>query len=1131
MLKRVLILLVLAFSASQLFAQVTTSSLAGRVTNNAGQNLAGATITAVHQPTGTKYSAISQSDGHFYIADMRPGGPYHIEVSYVGSETQKFDDVYLKLAEPFYLNPAMVTKGTVLENVLISTTRRNPILNSRRTGAQTNLNRAQIERMPSITRSVNDLTRVTPQSNGPSVAGGNYRQNNFTIDGSDFNNSFGISSGGGGNIPGGGAPISLDAIDEISVSISPFDVRQSGFIGSAINAVTRSGTNNYYGSVYQFWRNEKQQGDQVGKITFTRPAFNFKLVGVSLGGPIIKNKLFFFFNYETERQPQPVQSRFAATAAAPFGSSPNIARPTADSLNIISQYLQKTYGYETGAFDNYIPEIKRKRYLGRLDWNINQKNHFMIRYSQIEGSVPSTPSTSTSGSNWPGYPSGGGRTDNNNLWAQNSNYYQGLNFYSGAAELTSKIGKHLSNILRGTYTYQNEVRTTTSTPFPFVDILSGGTPYTSFGYELFSWGNLRKVKMHSFVDNLTFSKGKHTATAGVQSDISTTVNGFQRFGTSFYIFNSWNDFISGAKPVNFALTFSFLPGFAQAFPSFKFAQFSAYAQDEIAVNKNFRLTIGFRADRPKYKDVDEIVTNPYILAVNFANGLKVNTGILPKRTVMISPRIGFNYDLYGDRSLQIRGGTGLFTGKIPFVWIVSQSGDNGMLQTTQGFNGTANTPGPFNPDPAAYRPATIPDRGSVIPTTIEVLAKNYKFPQTWKSSLGVDAKLPLNMILTVEGIFNKDTKTPLFNNVNLVAPSPLGVAGYPDNRLIYPNATNLKFINPVMATPAQNKSVFVANGTVAPAGSSIQAANVIEMRNGRKGYYASLSFQLQRPFSKGFLASISYTKSVASNLFDGSGDQPLSAWQGTATSTGPNDPQLGYASFVVPDRVTASLSYRHEYFKHAATTISAFYNGGIDYRFSYVYGADFNRDGFNGNDLIYIPKNPSEIVFDPIGSTINPSVSLTSPSGTYNNGIAYSAQQQSDLFFAYISQDKYLRNHMGQYAERNGAQAPWRNQVDIRLMQDLFVNVVKQKNTIQFTLDIFNFGNFINSNWGKVKTINASAILIPTNQASLTPGGTLVPHFHLAGDRGHPVTDTFRDNVSTASTYYMQFGLRYIFGN
>jgi outer membrane receptor protein involved in Fe transport len=1108
MLKRIALLFVCTLLAgSFLFSQITTSSITGSVKDSVlDAPLVGATITATHLPTGTKYVAISVSGGRFSMPDLRPGGPYLIEISFVGFETHRFEDVYLKLAEPYLLNAQMTKAEGALENVIVTTaTARNQLFTANRMGATTNIGRRDIERMPSISRSVNDLTRIAPQANGNQIAGGNYRQNNFTIDGAYFNNSFGIGS----NLPANGSPISLDAIDEISVNISPYDIRQSGFIGGAINAVTRSGTNNFSGSVYEYWRNEKQEGGKVGNVSFTRTPFSFNQKGIRLGGPIIKDKLFFFFNFETDNQPYQVQTRFASTSAAPYGSSSNIARPTADSLNIIRNYLYTKYKYDTGPFDNYSTEISHKKYLGRLDWNIAKNHHLMIRYSQVEGGSPSAPSGSRGGTGFQ-YPFGQGITDINALWFANNNYFQGSNFYSFAAELTSHFGRKFSNILRGTYTYQNDSRNSGSTIFPDVDILSGGLPYTTFGYEAFTYGNLRKVKLYSFIDNLSWTTNKHNWTVGMQADFSQTINGFMRFGTSYYQFNSWNDFISGANPANFAVTFSLLPGYKQAFPSFKFAQFGYYAQDEISVNDKLRLTVGLRVDQPVYRNVEEIQTNPYILAATFANGVKLNTGVLPKRTLMWSPRIGFNYDLYGNRSLQIRGGTGIFTGNVPFVWIVSQSGDAGMLQTTLAINGQSNTPGPFNPDPMAYLPATQPKAGVFIPSTTDALAPNFKFPQTWKSSLAMDTKLPWGTTFTLEAIFNKDLNTPYFQNVNLVTPSALNVAGYPDNRKIYPNSNNQKFINPLKVTSSTS--------TIDPTGTA--AFNAIQLTNGNKGMYFSISAQLQKQFSKGFSAYLSYTKTLNSNLFDGSGDQPYSAWTITPTNSlnGTNSADLGYASYSIPDNLSAGFTLRKEYFKHLATTISLVYHGSIDGRFSYTYSGDFNRDGVNGNDLIYIPKNPSDITF---------------VSKTYSNGVTYTPQQQSDLFFSYISQDKYLSKHMGQYAERNGGQYPWRNEVDVKFLQDLFVNLGKYRNTIQFSLDIFNFGNLLNSNWGKSRIVNTPSVLTVTNISSYSPGGTTKPTFTLTQDpvSGGPVTQTFRDNVSIFSTYYMQFGLRYLFGN
>jgi outer membrane receptor protein involved in Fe transport len=1101
MLKRILFSLAIVFiGATYSEAQVTTSEITGNVIDAATKEpLTGASIIATHSPSGTRYTTITSKKGDFTIHDMRVGGPYIVIVSFVGYESTTFDDVQLKLAEAFLLEVSMNKKTGTLENVIVSTTKRNPILNSSRTGAMTNINAQSMANMPSIARSVNDFTRLTPQANGTSIGGGNYRQNNFTVDGADFNNTFGI----GQNLPANGSPISVDALDEITVNVTPFDVRQSGFVGSAINAVTRSGTNQIQGSVYHYFRDQNQQGNKVNKTVFTKPSFEFKQYGGRIGGPIIKNKLFFFINYESDNQPKQIQTRFAATSGAPFGSAANIARPTAQELTDISSYLKTNYNYDTGPFDNYSTEIIRKKFVARIDWNISNKHKFNVRYSQVEGTEPTAPSTSTTGTG-NSFATGIGRTDINAQWFSNSQYLQGANFYSLAAELNSKFGK-LSNTLRATYTYQNDSRESPSQQFPFVDILKDGAPFTSFGYELFSYGNLRKVKMYSFVDNLTWRSGSHNWTVGGQVDWSETINGFQRFGLGYFRFNSWADFIGGVRPTDYALTYSLEKGFAQAFPTFQFMQYSAYGQDEISVNKKFKLTLGLRVDLPTYPDVDEVKTHPIIAGLTFANSLKVNTGNLPKKELQWSPRVGFNYDIYGNRSLQIRGGTGIFTGKVPFVWIVSQVGDAGMLQVTQSWNNTTANPnnftGAFNPDPAAYRPATVPVAGSVVPSAISAFDEAFEFPQTWKSSLGIDTKLPWNMIFTLEGIINKDIKTTYFQNVNLVTPQPLGVPGYPDQRAIYPVNPQQKFINPLTTA-----------GLPSPAGTN--AFNAVYVTNSNRGVYASLTAKVDKQFRNGFGASVAYIKTFANNLFDGGGDQPLSAWQSTPTFNSPNTPTLSHASYTVPDRLVASFTYRREYFKHFATTISMLYSGSIDYRFSYVYGADFNRDGFNGNDLIYIPKDPSEITFSAF---------------TFPNGVNYTAADQSALFFKYIDQDKYLRAHKGQYAERNGVQAPWRNQVDIKILQDVFMNVGKNKNTIQLSLDIFNFGNLLNANWGKVRTVNATSLLIPTNQNSLVPGGSVRPTFRLATDRNNPVIDTFRDNVSITSTYFMQMGIRYSF--
>ncbi len=1124
MLKRILFLFALAFMASPLlFAQITTSSIDGTVKGGSDEPLVGATIVATHLPTGTRYATTSRGGGAFNIQNMKPGGPYLIEITFVGHEPGKFENIFLQLAESFSLTSNLKKTDAALENVVVTTGRRN-VFNPNRTGSITNIGLRQITQLPTITRSINDFTRATPQANGAAIGGGNYRQNNFTVDGADFNNSFGI----GTNLPANGSPISVDAIEEISVTLNPYDIRQSGFIGSAVNAVTRSGTNTFSGSVYKYFRNERHRGRKVEKTFFTRPPEEYDMFGIRFGGPLIKNKLFFFLNYETETQPKTIQTNYAATAGAPYGSSSNITRPTVDSLKYISQYLFNNYGYVTGPFDNYTPDITRKKVLARLDWNISRSQRFSIRFSQVEGGEPNPPSTSVGGA---GTVAGNtaSRQAITALWFKNSNYFQGANFYSFAAELNSNF-KRFSNVLRGSYTDQNDSRTSESQIFPLVDIMStsgGVTPqagsgvgavYTTFGYEPFSFGNLRRVKMYSIVDNISWTTNKHHWTLGAQVDFSKTINGFQRFGTSYYRFATWNDFASALDPnplnrklpTDFTITYSLSKNFAPAFSSFRFNQYSVYGQDEISINKNFRLTIGLRLDQATYPSVPQILTHPLVLAQNFAFGEKVNTGNLPKKTIMFSPRIGFNWDIYGDRSLQIRGGTGLFTGKIPFVWIVSQSGDNGMIQITQAFNMYTSTgalsgappPGPFSPNPVAYRPATVPVAGTIVPSSVTAMDGNFKNPQTWKSGLAMDTKLPWGIVATLEAIFNKDVNTAFFRSPNYLASQNLNVVGYPDNRPIYGSTVPTRFINTI-----NSAGVFVPNGTT--------AFTPVIIDNGSRGYYMAFTAKFEKPFSKGFFASVAYTKSLSANLFDGNGDQALGTYQFTQQVKGLNTPNLAASQYVLPDRVIAMVSYRKEYLKHLATSLSLIYQGSIDYRFNYVYNGDFNRDGVSGNDLIYIPTAADVAQMQFTSQTVN--------------GIVYDQTAQRNLFEAYVLQDNYMRKHRGQYAERNGAKAPWRNQVDAKFMQDIFVKAGKSRNTLQFTIDVFNFGNMLNPSWGKLKSTNAASILIPQNQNSLIPGGTVVPTFRLATSQGQIVTRTFRDNLSTASTYSVQFGIRYLF--
>lgn len=1098
--KRMFMMLTLLFISVMMFGQAsTTSGINGKIVDPNGKPLAGATVVAVHVPSGSQYGALANGDGFFSVQGMRPGGPYTIEVSFIGYSKKSFTDISLLLGESFVLNTSLEEVSTQLSEVVVVGAKA-PVFNSEKNGASINISNRQLSSMPTISRSINDLTRLTPQANGNQIGGGNYRQNFITVDGAQFNNAFGI----GTNLPGNGSPISIDAIDQISVNITPYDVRQSGFIGASVNAVTRSGSNEFSGSAYTFMQNEKYKGNKVGDATysqtesgsFKRNPSDYSMQGFRLGGPIIKNKLFFFLNFETEKTSVPGPPRVAATPDAPADGK-NIARPTATDMDMISAYLRDTYGYETGPYQGYSFQSPGKKFLARIDWNINKNHKFNIRYSYMASKDPSSPSTSVSP-----FTSlyTGNRQSIDAMWYKNSGYFQERNFSSLSAELNSSFGggKYM-NTLRATYSFQDEPRSTEGKLFPFVDILKDGKPYTSFGTELFSYGNTREVSTITINDDFTWSMGINNFTAGLQYETDNTKNGYMRFGSSFYVFNSWSDFVNGVNPKNFGITFSNTPGYAQAFPTFKYSQLSGYLQDEIVVNSKLKVVAGLRLDLPSYPEPLE--EHPIIAGLTFGDN-KYSTATLPKSGVMASPRIGFNYDLSENRSLVLRGGTGIFTGRVPFVWIVSQAGDAGMLQTTQTYTAGVGTgvPGPFKPEINAYYPPTQPAIGAIVPGTFTIISEDFKMPQSWKSSLAFDTKLPWGLKGTIEGIYNKDINTAFFVNEGLKGAANMNVAGYPDNRIIYPNLTKDKYYQ------------LHTNGIIIPnTGASGVSPIVLENRKG--GYYWSATAKVEKAFKNGFAGMIAYTHSEARNLVDGSGDQAASAWNGNPNVNGANSPELSYASYITPNKIISSVSYRIEYLKYMATSISLFYEGGSTGRFSYTYSSNFARDGAGSNNLIYIPRDPSEITF--VNRTVN----------TY----VWTAQAQSDAFFAFINQDKYLSSRKGQYAERNGAKMPWRNGIDMKLLQDFYVNVGGKRNTIQLSLDILNVANLINKNWGLAQSYLLGSILTPSNTSSLVAGGTVKPTFQLNPYNNTMLTKTFMNTIGYSSTYSMQFGIRYIF--
>lgn len=1089
-----LLFYVLLFFSVTTAAQTTKSSLSGKVVTESGAVVSGVSVLVTHLPTATIYGCSSSANGSYFMPELKPGGPYLIEFSSLNYKKYSVPGIYLKLDEPLVLNVRLESLINTLAEVSIKLPRGSKVMGVNAGGPIYNSSRQSLELLPSVKRSLNDFIRLNPQTFGAAIAGGNYRQNFITIDGSEFNNNFGV----GENLPGNGSqPVALDAIAEISVNTAPFNaIWESGFIGSAVNIVSRTGSNTASGSVYTYFHNQSNYGDHVDQVQIENRPVTYHLEGFRMGGPLLKNKLFYFFNYEQEEEQYQPQTFTAATTAQPFGSSANIARPTASELDNISNFLAVNYGYNTGPYQDYSFKNKSGKLLVRLDWNIKKNNTFSLRYNQLKSSRPEM----LNGSRSPLTPFSVsfGRRNANALSFSNSNFNTLSNFYSLAAEWNMQISTDLSNTLRGSYTKQHEPRTSNSQQFPFVDILKDGIPFTSFGYEPFTYGNNRDVTVYSVTDQIRWKHARNLWVAGFQADYSKTKNSYMPFGTGYYTYDSWDDFATGKDPVDYALTYPL--NNRQQVPeySFDYLNISGFGQQTSSIGERLNLTIGLRADLPIFPQA--LPQNKLLAKLTFADDLQLNTADLPKANILLAPRLAIKYDLTRDKRLQLKVGSGIFTGRIPFVWIISQARYSGMYQLTQTWQGPDRVPGPFN---AVQQYATGNEQSPSLPSITSILSKDLKMPQVWKSNIGLALNLSNGFRATVETIFNKDIRGINFKNVNLTTPVPLNIAGYPDNRLVYPASNSQKYINPLNSAGLPD-----ANGT--------SALNAVYVYNSSKGYYFTGIARVEKTFSNHFNFTLAYARSTARNYNDGDGDQTLSALNATASVSGLNSPELGYAGYVMPDKVVSTLMYSINYARNLRFSVGLVYQGMNDGRFSYTYTKDFTRDGTN-KSLIYVPLNPSEIRFSPLTVSIDQTIQT------------FSSAQQSDAFFNYIAQDKYLKTRKGKYAERNGALVPWRQQFDLKLSHDFLINVKGQKNTLQLTCDILNLGNLIQHSWGLKKIPNSNAILSPSNLDEVKINGDTVPTFQLATVGGKLVTETFRNDYSINSTYLMQFGIRYLF--
>lgn len=1074
--------LALLFLCSSLLAQgVTTASMRGLVLDQDNKPLAGAEVIAVHEPSGTRYGASTRDNGQYNIHNMRIGGPYTVTATYVGYKEQVQREIFLNLGQDSDINFTLMQEAIAGEEVTVLG-EADEVLNSGRTGAATYVNFDQVKELPTIKRSTRDLTRLDPRSDGNfSFGGKNWLYNNISLDGSYFNNPFGLDD----PAPGGQAaaePVPYDAVEQVQVSVAPFDVREGGFTGAGINTVTKSGTNTFRGSIYTYTRNEDLLGNKVsGNDVIANPSLKFNQSGFTVSGPIKLNKLFFFINGEMERRDDP-GSNFVANrdATVSFGES----RVSAAIMDSISARM-RTYGYDTGLYEGFIHETNNDKLLVKLDWNINDNNNLTFRYNYLKA-----------GRDLPPHPfvlsyAGTGRGPNeNSLPFQNSGYQINNELNSFALELNSRSTKFSNRFFVG-YNRFRDFRDPFSVDFPTIEIAQGGITYTTVGHEPFSIHNILDQDVLQLTNNFSYYLNKHVVTVGANFERFKFFNSFNIFRHGLFgfqglpnTFDSLDDFFAATDPndpnrVDFN---SFVGSGPFKGENIDVGQLGIYAQDEFLVSPAFNLTYGLRVDFPLY--FTDPVDNPFSRALNLldenGNPETIDQSKLPSATPLFSPRVGFNLDLTGNRSTQMRGGTGIFTGRLPFVWI----------------GNVISNPGP---NPNIYHPFDNPNvpqvptkKESVLQQSFDLnaMVEDFKWPQVWTSNIAIDHKLPWGLLGTAEFVYGKDINAIFVRNANLAK----ATGTLPDGRPYYNNGRLNTFV------PVEGDTIAFFGG-----------AYVLD--NSSEGWNYNFTVQLRKIFQSGIGTSLGYTYLQARNQFK-STEIASVLWAESPVQGNPNNPELSYSEFGNRHRIVGSGNYRYQWSNNVATSFGLFlevaegnrFAGAGGNRYSYTYSGDVNGDGQAGNDLIYIPNDENEIIFQPYTNTA---------------GNVVSAAQQWVDFNTFIEQDKYLSSHRGKIAERFGLLNEWFWNMDLRILQDFALNAGKQRHTFQINFDILNLGNLLNSSWG-VRKVAPSNATVPLRLVGFNGQGA--PEFNFTGP-----TSTFIDDPGLFSRWQIQIGVRYFF--
>jgi hypothetical protein len=1051
MLKKAFSALLLCIVSFGAMAQVTTSNIKGLIVDDTDEPLLGANIVAIHTPTGTNYGAISNEDGRFNLLNLRVGGPYEITISYVGYKTQVKSDVYLTLGQTFNLNTILQADSQALDEVVVVSDQ-SGTFGSDRTGAETSVGKRELTRLPTISRSAQDFTRLEPTASGNSFGGRNDQYNNFSLDGAIFNNPFGLDSPTPGGQTGS-QPISLDAIEQIQVSTAPYDVSQSGFTGATVNAVTKSGTNEFHGTVYGFFRNEDLTGGKVKGEDVIKPKLSQNQYGVSVGGPIVKNKLFFFANFEKEERDDLGSNGWVPNTGS---GAINESRVLESDLMAVQSALAGL-GYDSGAYNGFTYGSGSTKGLFKLDWNINDNNRLALIYNFLDASSEKPAHPTAIGVRGPSF---------STLQFEKSGYEINNKLNSIQLELNSTLSDEVTNKLQVGYTHFDDFRNPLSSPAPSIIIQDGaGSNYIIAGHEPFSIHNRLDQKVFQFTNNMNIFKGDHTYTVGFSFEKFEFDNSFNLgvYGGTFGFpiandyfgnFRSVQEFLDNAQPGGlidgliqgaegtFANNNQFPDGEGWALAETNVGQLSFYVQDEWSATDNLKLTYGVRFDKPLYFDTrDKISENiarkgtyqPDNLYYNPNTGEQttINSEQLPNNNWLISPRLGFNWDIKGDKTTQLRGGTGVFTGRLPFVWLGNQ------VQGVDFF----------------FYQAVDPD---------------FKWPQVWRTNLGVDHRFENNIVLTADVSYTKDMNAAHVQNWGLNSPSG------------------------TLNAPGDNRPVYEADDYASNAFGGPTSAYVFT--NSDKGRIWNASLKAQKNFSNGLYAMAAYSYLNAKDVNSIEAEITGDAFDFNPTLGNANEDVLGFSKYGDTHRFIGVLSKNFEYGQGKwNTTISTFFEYGQGARYNYTYAGNINGDSsFQNNDLLYIPTAAE------VGQ------------------MQFSGVGQSDAFEAYIQQDDYLSKNRGKYMERYGALAPWRGRWDLKLLQDYTFN---NDNKIQFSVDVLNLGNLINSDWGIIQQPNNVSPIGVSVDATNTPTYTFDPS----------LTKTYGFDAGLASRWQAQFGVRYIF--